>query len=296
VAEQRNPLDAPASDETAEIKSEIARTRVEMSETLGELQDRLRPDHLLQQARDGVTNAATGKVRTIMHSAGHTASVVAERTRDAGSYLADYATSHPIRIAVTIGALTWWMLRGRDRSTVWEGAVDTRWDDDQPIGSYESRPLTARVGERVGEYASSARETVGEYATSARETVGEYAASARTTARRASSSVRGAARSATTNVDQFAHDNPMAAGAIALAIGAAIGLSAPRTEWEDCAMGETRDRAWEKASAVANNLKDTVVEKASVAAENLVGESIANAAKGTTTTSPSTPSSSIGSV
>lgn len=286
MAEQKHSLNTPPSDETAEIKSEIARTRVEMSETLGEIQDRLRPDHLLQQAKDGVTNAAAGKVRTIMHSAGETASVVASRSRDAGNYLADYAMAHPIRIAVTVGALTWWMLRGRDRYNVWDGAVDTQWDDADPIGGVDTRPLRDRVGEyassareTVGEYASTARETVGEYATSARETVGEYAQSARTTARRASARVGGAARSATSSVDDFARENPLAAGAVALAVGAAIGLAARRTAWEDSAMGEMRDRAWEKASKAASTIKDTVAEKVAVAAENLVGESLAKAAK-----------------
>jgi ElaB/YqjD/DUF883 family membrane-anchored ribosome-binding protein len=300
VAEQRHPLDTPASNETAEIKGEIARTRVEMSETLGEIQDRLRPDHLLQQAKDGVTNAAAGKVRTMMYSAREGASVVASRSRDAGTYLADYATAHPIRIAVTIGAVTWWMLRGRDRSHQWDGIAETRWDDESPNavgleGDYDSafggsarRPLREKVGEiastareTVGEYAATARETVGEYASTARETVGEYASSARTSAQRATARVGGAARSAGSTVDGFARDNPLAAGAIALAIGAAIAMLAPRTELEDTAMGETRDRAWQKASRAAASLKDTVAEKVATAAENLVGESLAKAAEGT---------------
>lgn len=79
------------AETTAEIKSEIERTRIEMSETLGEIQERLRPDHLIQQARDTVTEAATGKVRTIMHSAGETATRVADQTRYAGRSVADYA-------------------------------------------------------------------------------------------------------------------------------------------------------------------------------------------------------------
>lgn len=270
MAEQRHPVNPPASDETAEIKSEIERTRVEMSETLGELQDRLRPDHLLQQARDGVATAATGKVKTMMHSAGETASRMASRTRDAGHYLADYAAAHPVRIAVTVGALTWWMLRGRNHPTSWDGAVDTQWDDEEAItGDFESgRPL---------------RDRVGEYASSARDAVGSYAESARSSAQRAAVRAGGAARNAGGSVDQFTRDNPFVAGAIALAIGAAIGLAAPRTDWEDRAMGETRDRAWDKAATVANNLKDSVVDKASLAAENLIGESIATAAKGAST-------------
>ena len=55
-----------------------------MSETLGEIQERLRPDHLIQQAKDTVTEAATGKVRNIMHSAGETATMVADQTKYAG--------------------------------------------------------------------------------------------------------------------------------------------------------------------------------------------------------------------
>jgi ElaB/YqjD/DUF883 family membrane-anchored ribosome-binding protein len=284
VAQERNSV---GSSETDEIKHEIERTRVEMSETLGEIQDRLRPDHLLQQARDGVTQAAAGKVRNIMSSAGETASTVATRARGAGNYVADYAIEHPIYIAMAVGALTWWMLRGRGQSdTDWYGAADTDWDDSEAL-SYgdNNRTMRDRAGEyvssareTVGEYASSARETVGEYASSARETVGEYATSARESARMAAMRARGADSGAYGSANDWVTDNPMAAGAIALAIGAAIGASIPRTELEDCTMGETRDRAWERASQVAQNLKENVTQKVSTAAENLVGDSIKAAA------------------
>jgi ElaB/YqjD/DUF883 family membrane-anchored ribosome-binding protein len=283
------------SSETDEIKHEIERTRSEMSETLGEIQDRLRPDHLLQQARDGVTQAAKGKVRNIMSSAGDTAGMVAARAKGAGNYLSDYALEHPIRIAVTIGALTWWMLRGRDRSFDWDGAADTNWDDEEAMGYDEGRSLRDRAGEvvstareTVGEYAASARDTVGAYASGAREKAGEYASTARDKAGEYASSARqvageyastaaNRARSAANTTGDWVTENPMAAGAIALAIGAAIGMTAPRTELEDSTLGETRDRAWQKASQVAQNLKENVTEKVSAAAENLVGETLKNA-------------------
>lgn len=291
MAQERNPVNGPR--ETDEIKHEIERTRSEMSETLGEIQDRLRPDHLLQQARDGVTQAAKGKVRNIMSSAGDTAGMVAARAKGAGNYLADYAMEHPIRIAVTVGALTWWMLRGRDRSYDWQGAVDTNWDDAEAVGySGDNRSLRDRAGEyvssareTVGEYASSARDTVGSYASSAREAVGDYASSARDSARSAAIRARSAASNAAGSANDWANANPMAAGAIALAIGAAIGASVPRTDFEDGTIGETRDRAWERASQVAQNLKENVTQKVSTAAENLVGESLKNAA----TTPPTAP-------
>ena len=279
--------------ETDEIQREIERTRVEMSETIGEIHERLRPDHLLQQAKDGVREAATGKVKNIMNSAGDTAYIAAQRARATGNHLAWYAKEHPIRIAVTLGVIAWWMLRGRS-TPAYLGASDTSWDQDE-YGSTEpglrdkvgAMASTARetVGEyastakqAVGEYASSARETVGEYATSARDTVNEYAASAASTAKVASERVRSAAGTATTATNDWVQENPLAAGALAVAVGAAIGLACPATDYEDRAMGETRDQALVKARNVANNIKTNVGDKVAAYAEDVVGQSLKNAA------------------
>jgi ElaB/YqjD/DUF883 family membrane-anchored ribosome-binding protein len=137
------------------------------------------------------------------------------------------------------------------------------------VGEYASTAKQA-----VGEYASTARETVGEYASSARETVNEYAQSAASSARKASGQVRSVASSASTTVDEFVRDNPFAAGAIALAVGAAIGLAVRATEYEDRAMGATRDEALARAKHVANNLKQNVTDKVATYAEDVVNESL----------------------
>ena len=121
--------------------------------------------------------------------------------------------------------------------------------------------------------ASRSRE-VGDYTATARDTVNEYAASAASTARDASRRVRTAAGNATTSIDHWVHDNPLAAGAIAVAIGAAIGLAMPGTDVEDRAMGGTRDQAWAKARTVAANLKDNVTNRVQAVAEDVVGESL----------------------
>jgi ElaB/YqjD/DUF883 family membrane-anchored ribosome-binding protein len=298
VAQERNAI-TQGSNETAEIKSEIERTRVEMSETLGEIQERLRPDHLIQQAKDTVSEAASGKVRNIMQSAGETATIVADQTKYAGRSVADYVRNHPVQVAMVAGGVTWWLLRGRDRSDDWEGASEG-WQDGQGYSEGysidEDRPLTAKVGE----YASAAKETVGEYASTARETVGEYASSAGATARRAGQRVRSAASTATvrtrqglrrasTSVDDWVHEYPLAAGAIAVAVGAAIGLSARSTEWEDRTLGETRDQAIARARAAARDIKENVTQKVQDVADSVID--VANAAK-SSTTSPAVTSSS----
>ena len=145
----------------------------------------------------------------------------------------------------------------------------------ETVGEYASTAKQA-----VGEYASSARETVGEYASTARDTVNEYAASAASTAQGRLERVRSAAGTATTATDDWVQDNPLAAGALALAVGAAIGLACPATDYEDRAMGETRDQALARARNVANNIKANVGDKVAAYAENVVGQSLKNAAAG----------------
>ena len=296
MAQERNQVNASHS-ETDEIQREIERTRVEMSETIGEIQDRLRPDHLLQQAKDGVREAAVGKAKTIMSSASDTAYTAAQRARGYGNHLAWYATEHPVRMAITAGVITWLLMRNRGSgSQQWYGVSDTSWDHEydeydsfepsmrervsgaaanarETVGEYASTAKQA-----VGEYASTARETVGEYATSARDTVNDYAQSAAASARSASRRVRSAATSATSSVDGFVHENPLAAGAIAVAIGAAIGLAVRATEYEDRALGATRDQALARAKNVANNLKENVSEKVATYAETVVSESLTDVA------------------
>jgi ElaB/YqjD/DUF883 family membrane-anchored ribosome-binding protein len=291
VAEERNAV--VNSNETAEIKNEIERTRVEMSETLGEIQERLRPDHLMQQARDGVKEAAADKARSIMQSAGETAATVAYQARGAGDSFASYVRQHPVQVAVAVGALTWWMLRDTDHSDDWYGTSDTSWEDEDAMsfGAPNMRSRVAGARDTVGEYASSARDTVGEYASTARETVGEYASTARETAgqyaesareraRRASEAARRAASTATNTVDNYAHENPMAVGLIALAVGVAIGMTVPATEVENRTMGEARDRAYERATKAASEIRENVTRKVENVAEKFVDENVINPLKG----------------
>jgi ElaB/YqjD/DUF883 family membrane-anchored ribosome-binding protein len=264
-----------------------------MSETLGEIQDRLRPDHLLQQAKDGVREAAAGKVKNIMSSAGEKASVAATRARGAGGYLTDYAKAHPVRMAVTIGAVAaFWIMRSRNQSDMWYdgSAASESWDDTDSQG-YGGSSLRSRVGDyassarekageyaaSAGEYASSARQAVGDYASSAMESAGDYAMAARENARYASQRVRRAASSATSTTTDWVSENPLAAGAIALAVGAAIAAMLPQSELENRALGGTRDQAWERARRAAADLTDNVTRKVESVAENFVGEAWKNA-------------------
>jgi ElaB/YqjD/DUF883 family membrane-anchored ribosome-binding protein len=257
------------SAETAEIKNEIERTRVEMSETIGEIQERLRPEHLIQQAKTTVTDAATGKVRTMMDSASETATVVADQTRYASRNVVDYARLHPVQMGLLAGGLTWWMLRrgdGYSYSDEWTGASEG-WHEHEGYAAYdEERSLR----DRAGEYVSGARETVGEYADTARRSAQQATERVRSAADTARIRARERWQRTSTTVDDWVHENPLAAGAVAVAIGAAIGLSVPSSRWEDRTLGRTRDQAWDKASRAVREMKDDVAQKASKVADTVM--------------------------
>ena len=93
-----------------------------------------------------MTEAATGKVRNIMNSAGETATMMADQTKYAGRTAADYVRTHPVQMALLAGGVTWWLLRGRNRSREWEGASEG-WQDTAGLPTMTSA-VRSRKGRR----------------------------------------------------------------------------------------------------------------------------------------------------
>ena len=91
-------------------------------------------------------------------------------------------------------------------------------------------------------------------------------------ARRSAAAVRAQEgwQTASTSVDDWVHEYPLAAGAIAVAVGAAIGLSVPSTEIEDRTLGEKRDQALEKARSAAREIRENVTQKVQDVAETVM--------------------------
>ena len=107
------------------------------------------------------------------------------------------------------------------------------------------------VKERIADRVQEARERVAERTSSARQRVAERAREARrAVADRASATsrrVRDGARSAANATSERYNESPIGMGAVALAIGLAIGYSLPATRREARVMGESRDRLVDRA-------------------------------------------------
>jgi ElaB/YqjD/DUF883 family membrane-anchored ribosome-binding protein len=129
MAEERstmNPLPAAAApgvpgpqaseaDDTQELRAQIERTREDMGRTIDELQERLSPQNVVQQAKDSVHEATVGRLKNMVSDAGETvretAVDVAERAQDTAGTVVDEVRAHPVTTAL-IGAGVVWLLSG----------------------------------------------------------------------------------------------------------------------------------------------------------------------------------------
>jgi len=74
-------------------------------------------------------------------------------------------------------------------------------------------------------------------------------------------------------LQRWIQQNPLAVGAIALAAGAAVGLSLRRTEFEDAAVGEVRDSIVDRVADKARDIRDVVTENVQSVADRTLGNS-----------------------
>ena len=130
--------------------------------------------------------------------------------------------------------------------------------------AHQAQNTAHDLGEGVSHFAEDAGHRVAEVAGDARDAAMQLADQAnergRRVARRAGRQIMRAER----GIETTLRENPLALGAVALAIGAAIGLSLPSTHVEDEWMGEVKERLVERAEGVAGE----VIQKA----EETVGQ------------------------
>ena len=107
-------LDDDADRRTREIQQEIIETRVEMSETIDALQEKLKPANLVADATDRVKSATTEKVRHMAESASETAQEMYRSTSEGAYGMVEEVRNNPIP-ALMIGAGVAWMIMDRSR-------------------------------------------------------------------------------------------------------------------------------------------------------------------------------------
>lgn len=258
------PTEMTPSPEPEQIRADIAQTRAEMAETIDAIQEKLSPQRVMEQAKETVRDATVGRIKTMMDTATDKASDLADQVQDSARQAADYARENPIPAALVGAGIAWLLMRSRSgngRHTMRrDGWLDTVRNNPGPataIGLGLGYLLTRRGGSERWAYASpddrwttspprasawteQTQRTVTDAARQTQEKVGEFA-------ERVQENWQHYSRRAESEFDRWMRENPLTVGAAAIALGAAVGLSAPRTRTEDAWLGEARDAVVEQA-------------------------------------------------
>jgi len=237
--------DAEASgdfdERTREIRHQIEKTRVEMTETIDAIQEKLNPRNIVANATSRVKNAATERVREMADTASQTAQQAMDYTREAASDMTRRARQNPIPLAlIAVGVA--WLLANRSRRHSYRGVGVQR-------GPFEGASDQGRVVHDLTESTSQIASRTREYASETAE------------------SMRRMARRRQSQVQRMVQENPLLVGAGALMLGAAFGMAVPKTETEDELMGEARDQVVGRARDMARDAATQVQNAASSVAD-----------------------------
>jgi len=158
-----------------------------------------------------------------------------------------------------------------DRSRVRDAASNLRDRAGETMGRVRGRAseMASNVRERTGEMASTVRERTGEVASTVKERTGEMIDRGRERAADLGERARYQSRQVMYGVRDTVDEDPLAAGVVALAVGAALGCLLPETRREREMMGEARDRLMDRAQDVARQVGDKVQNVAREAADTV---------------------------
>ncbi|MEA2519653.1 MAG: hypothetical protein QOF49_1733 [Chloroflexota bacterium] len=242
----------PAVDQLA---AEIALTRSEMTSTVEELGDRLDPGTIAERTTEKVREATIGKVEAKVDQMANTASELAtnasETVQETGSGVLETIRQNPIPAALAGFGIGWLVLNRQPRSSsAW---VDRRSASTWSGSGYDQ----GGVADAVGSRAKEASAAVGDAASNAKQAAGDVASTVGGAASDAATTVGSTATSVASTAQRTIESNPLAIGAIAIAVGAAVGLALPASQTEKRVMGQAGSQLIDKAeTAVTKPLEE----------------------------------------
>jgi ElaB/YqjD/DUF883 family membrane-anchored ribosome-binding protein len=290
--------DDESTDETDEIRAQIVETRSQMGETIDAIQEKLSFQNISEQVKEqvsehinsaietakdtvyGVTIGNLGKAGKFMQNIGKEISKT-----EAGRF----ARKNPfplVLIGLGVGLLAYEGFGSKNRRTYRYSDYD---NDPRNRGNRDSgtistlKSATGKIGDTAGHAYESVTETTGQALESVKGAASSAYGTVTDTANKAYSSVTDYAGTAYEKVgeygsvarekyDYYLEENPLAVGAVALAVGAAVGLALPATRYESEFMGEYSSQLLDKAQNAAGDIVDRVKEVAAEAKTTLTDE------------------------
>lgn len=237
------------SNDPDEIRSNIEDTRREMGETIDAIQERLsfaniseqvseKVEEAIESAKESAYNATIGKAENFMKNASKTISK---------SSFFQSISENPVPYAlIGLGAGVLLMNSYGTKNKSSHSTNNRREQESQR----HSESMLKSAGAKVGDAASQTYDTLSDAAGATYETVTDAA-------QQTYEKVGDVGNQVKKQYDYYLEENPLAVGALAMAVGAAIGFAIPATDYESELVGDTRDRLMKRAGESVNDFVET---------------------------------------
>jgi len=251
-------FDDATPPEAEQIIGQIEETRSQMGETIDAIQDRLSFSNLSEQvsdhvnnavetAKDAVYDATIGKAANLMKNVSNTTVIQTVRSNPFPFVLIGLGAGLLAYQGYT-GKLSSYG-RNRQRRFQFEDGEDRT--GQQWTGT--TRDKLNNVSDTVSNAAGSALNKVSSAVDNAYTGAGDVV-------NKAYNKAGEVGTQAYDMYDRYIDENPLAVGAVALALGAAVGMAVPSTRYEGQLLGDTRDQLLEKAGTAASQFLDQAKE------------------------------------
>ena len=280
VKETAQDITEQAAEKFKKAALEVTEQATErVKETVTEIREQIKSD---------IHDATIGRVETMANN-------LREGARGAGSSLMTTIKENPIPAALVGFGLAWLFFSkssGSQPSSSWREDQSYSYDQDRRYGyDYEQDRRQSGIRERAGYMASdvsqaasnvasgvsqkaeSVADSVSEAAGEVKNKAGEFVNQAQERVGMVGQQIKGQSSQVVNKSQTILQENPLMAGAVALALGAAVGLMLPVTQQENQLMGEARDKFMDRAGGVVHETVDKaqhMVSEATQAAKESV--------------------------
>jgi ElaB/YqjD/DUF883 family membrane-anchored ribosome-binding protein len=260
-------------DDEPEVEAlvvDIAATRSEMADTVDELGERLAPSAVAERAGEAVREATVGRIESKVNDMTTTASdfvsSAGETVQQTGEGIVETIRRNPVPAALAGIGIGWllisrnqdnragsWQTNNRRLRTGWEAADDGwRRTDRGPLDD---------VGDTIGRRARGASAALEDVTSDARQSISETADELGYRATRARETVGMTASDAVAGAQAAVESNPLAFGALAVAVGTAVGLALPATSGEKRVMGQAGGRLIDQVETAVSEPLDEMARR-----------------------------------
>jgi Protein of unknown function (DUF3618) len=294
-----NTGDAP--EETEHLKAQIEETRSQMGETIDAIQEKLSFENISEQVKDQVSeqinNALETAKETVYDATIGNLGKAGKFMKSVGKELSKsdvgkVARKNPfplVLIGLGVGLLAYEGFGKKKSRPNYRYANKKYLDDNEDYADSKSSAKSALKSAtgKITDVTSTAYKSVSDATGTAIHAVSDAASSAYGTVTDAASntysSIGSLAGDTYEKVGDYSHqareqyeyhieENPLAVGAVALALGAAVGLAIPSTRYEGELLGEYREQLLDKAHTAAGDLVDKAKQFATDAQKTISNE------------------------